>query len=88
MGLKQEKEVRERKLSCLKRLEVISPITDFFFFNCKIYMLHNAYRYTHVCMHVYTHVFMKSSFFLVEKRCVHCLPKLPAEYLSQYKALT
>lgn len=51
-------------------------------------MVHNAYRYTHVCMHVYTHVFMKSSFFLVEKRRVHCLPKLPAEYLSQYKALT
>lgn len=87
MGLKQEKEVRERKPSCLKRLEVISPITDFFFLSAKCICC-TMHIYTHVCMHVYTHVFMKSSFFLVEKRRVHCLPKLPAEYLSQYKALT
>lgn len=79
-GLKQEKEVRERKPNCLKRPEVISPITDFLFFKKSVkYIYCTMHIYTHVCMYVYMHVFMKSSFFLVEKRHVHRLPKLPAE---------
>lgn len=57
MGLKQEKEVRERKPSCLKRLEVISPITDFFFFKVQnVYVALCIYIHTYVCM--YTHMYL------------------------------
>lgn len=41
--LTQEKEVRERKLNCLKRLEVTSHVTTWFFLN-----VHKIHSYTHV----------------------------------------
>lgn len=57
MGLKQEKEVRERKPSCLKRLEVISPITDFFFLIVK-YICCTMHIDIHMYVCMYTHMYL------------------------------
>lgn len=77
--LTEEKEVRERKPNCLKRLEVTSHVTTclfVFFFNVyKIYTythvkhvfyVHNAHRHKHLGI---MHIHIKDNFFLTEKRC-------------------